>query len=110
MIIQSWLLVGGSELGFLQVARMFAEAGYRVTMVLNRFQYPEAVALRPQLLQYTHDIHFLPTFLRMADYPRYIRHLLESRGIKLVLTSNCQFIYQLLPSLSEQLPDVKFIE
>jgi hypothetical protein len=41
MIVQSWLLLGGSEVGMLSILRHFAELGYRVTMVLTRSRWPE---------------------------------------------------------------------
>lgn len=110
MIVQGWLLVGGSELGFLPIVRTFAEAGYRVTMVLTRFKHPEGLALRPRVAQYTHDIHVLPAFLRMHDFPRYIKYLIDSRGIDTVFMSNSQLIYEILPSLFELTPHTKWID
>lgn len=110
MLVQSWLLVGGSEVGFAEILRVFANAGYSVTMVLTRFKYPDGLALRPRVAQYTNDIHVLPTFLRMHDFPPYIKYLIDSRGIDTVFMSNCVLIYEILPSLSELLPHVKFVD
>lgn len=110
MIIQGWLLVGGSELGFLDVLRHFASEGYRVTMVLTRLKYPEGLALRAQVAKYTNDIHTLPAFLRMPDFPRYIKALIDSRGIQAVLMSNSQLIYHILPALAEQTPGTQWID
>jgi hypothetical protein len=110
MIVQGWLLVGGSELGMLEVMRHFAERGYRVTMVLTRLKYPEGLALHSLVAQYTNDIHTLPSFLRMSDFPRFIKYLIDSRGIHAVLMSNSQLIYEILPSLAEQLPKVAWID
>ena len=75
MIVQGWLLVGGSELGMLEVLRPFAQQGYRVKMVLTRPKYPEGLALHAHVPQYTNDIHTLPAFRRMSDFPRYIKYL-----------------------------------
>lgn len=110
MIIQGWLLLGGSERGFLGILRRLAQAGYRVTMVLTRAQHPTAFALLPQAYHYTHDIHFLPTFLRLNDFPRYIHHLIHSRGISAVLFSNSQLVYEILPALVEMNPHVAWID
>lgn len=110
MIIQAWLLIGGSEYGMLNILRRLALAGYRVTMVLTNVQHPEGFALRPQVAEYTHDIHFLPAFLRTVDWPRYIKHLLDSRGISTVLFSNSLFVYELLPAFVEECPLVRWID
>lgn len=110
MIMQSLLAEKPSEVAFVEVLRTFAEHGYRVTMVFTRHKYPDGVALRPSVMKYTHDIHFLPSFLRMHDFPGYIRYLALSRGIDTIIASNCQMFYQILPSLSEMLPHVKFVD
>lgn len=110
MIIQGWLLVGGSEGGMLEILRHFAERGYRVTMVLTRFKYPEGMALFSQVSQYTNDIHTMPAFLRMSDFPRYIKYLIDSRGVESVLMSNSQLIYEILPALVEETPGVSWID
>lgn len=110
MLIQAWLLVGGSELGFIGLLRTLAEAGYRVTMVFTRVLHPEGFALRPQVLRYTHDVHFLPTFLRMTDFPRYITHLVSSRGITMVIFTNSELMYQILPALVRRSPSTKWLD
>lgn len=74
------------------------------------YKNPEGLELRPYILQLTHDVHTLPAFLRMNDFPRYIKYLVESRGIKEVIMSNTQYTYEALPALAEQMPDVRFID
>ncbi|SCV68129.1 BQ2448_250 [Microbotryum intermedium] len=110
MIIQGWLLVGGSELGMLEITRHLAERGYRVTMVLTRLKYPISLALLDQISQYTEDVHCLPAFLRLSDFPRYIKYLIDSRGIEVVLMSNSQLIYEILPAMVEVTPHVAWID
>jgi glycosyltransferase involved in cell wall biosynthesis len=110
LIVQGWLLVGGSELGFLEVLRHFAVQGIRVTMVLTRMRYPDSIALRGRVAQYTNDIHSLPSFLRMSDFPRYLKYLIDSRQIDTVFMSNSQLIYEILPALAEQTPGVAYID
>jgi len=90
--------------------QLYALAGYRVTVVCTLSKVPEGIELRPFALQYTHDIHILPTFLRMHDFPRYIKYLVDSRGIRQVILSNSQLAYEMLPALAEQMPDVEWID
>jgi hypothetical protein len=110
MIVQGWLLVGGSELGFLEVLRHFAVQGIRVTMVLTRLHYPDGMALRKEVARYTNDVHFLPGFLRMRDFPRYLKYLMDTRQIDTVFMSNSQLIYEILPALAEATPNVAYID
>lgn len=90
--------------------QLYAAAGYRVTVACTLNQHPESVELRPYVLQYTHDVHILPSFLHVHDFPRYIKHLVRSRGIRQALVSHSQLLYELLPALVEQLPDVEWID
>jgi glycosyltransferase involved in cell wall biosynthesis len=110
MFIIPWLYVGGADIGALHQIQIFAEHGYRVTVVCTLYRNPAGLELRPQVLQYTHDVHVLPGFLNAADHPRYIKHLLDSRGISEVILSNSQLVYEMLPALVEQVPRVKFID
>lgn len=90
--------------------QLYAEAGYRVTVVCTLHKKPEGLQLRPEVMKWTHDVHVLPVYLRANDFPRYLTHLIESRGSKEVIFSNSMLIYEMLPALVEELPHVKFID
>jgi len=90
--------------------QLYAEAGYRVSLILTLSKVPDGIELLPQVLQYTHDVHLIPSFLRAHDFPRYFKHIVESRGAKQVILSNSQLTYEMLPALTEQMPDVEFID
>lgn len=110
MFILPWLYLGGADIGALHMIQIYAEAGYRVTVVCTIYKLPEGLELRPWVLQWTHDVHVIPSFLRGSEFPRYIKHLVESRGMDKVIISNSQLAYEMLPALSEQLPRVQFID
>ncbi|GAA5869501.1 hypothetical protein JCM16303_000492 [Sporobolomyces ruberrimus] len=110
MFVVPWLYVGGADVGALHMIQLFAEKGYRVTVVCTLYRNPAGIELRPQVLQYTHDVHILPSFLRAPDIPRYLKYLVDSRGIEEVVFSNSQLVYEMLPALTEQMPHVKFID
>ncbi|GAA6031660.1 hypothetical protein JCM8097_001920 [Rhodosporidiobolus ruineniae] len=110
MFVIPWLYMGGADIGALHMIQLYALAGYRVTVLCTLFKVPEGIELRPYVLQYTHDVHILPSFLRAHDFPRYFKHLVTSRGIKQVVLSNSQLTYEMLPALVEQMPDVEFMD
>ncbi|GAA5890091.1 hypothetical protein JCM5296_004767 [Sporobolomyces johnsonii] len=110
MFVVPWLYVGGADVGAMHQIQLYAEKGYRVTVVCTLYRNPQGIELRPQVLQFTHDVHVLPSFLRAADIPRYIKYLIDTRGIEEVVFSNSQLIYEMLPALTEQMPHVKFID
>ncbi|POY75525.1 hypothetical protein BMF94_1428 [Rhodotorula taiwanensis] len=110
MFIIPWLFVGGADIGALHQIQLYAEQGYRVTVVCTLHRPPDGLELRPRVLQFTHDIHVLPSFLSSTDLPRYIKYLLDSRGIGEVILCNSQLVYEMLPALVERVPHVKFID
>lgn len=110
MFVLPWLYVGGADIGALHMIQLYAEAGYRVTVACTLYKNPAGLELRPLVLQHTHDVHILPSFLRACDFPRYLKHLIVSRGVEEVIISNSQYMYELLPALSDQLPHVKFVD
>ncbi|KAK4058434.1 hypothetical protein OIO90_000593 [Microbotryomycetes sp. JL221] len=110
VFVVPWLYLGGADIGLLHMVQTYAEAGFRVTVIATLFKKPEGIELRPEIMKWTHDVHILPAFLRPNDFPRYIKHLIESRGAREVIFSNSQLIYEMLPALTVELPYVKFID
>jgi hypothetical protein len=57
-----------------------------------------------------HEVFDLPLFLTFADYPRFLRYLVESRGITTVVVHNDLFAYRLLPFLRAWCPQVTVLD
>lgn len=110
LVVLPWLFMGGADLGAVRQVEMLVKDGYRVTVVCTLHDAPKSIELRPWMMQWTHDVHILPTFLRPVDHPRYIKYLAETRHAKMIFFSNAMLMYGLLPSLREQLPDVAFVD
>ncbi|KAM0753612.1 UDP-Glycosyltransferase/glycogen phosphorylase [Meredithblackwellia eburnea MCA 4105] len=110
MIVLPMMAFGGADRAALNIVRMYSEQGYRVTVLCTLNQQPQGILLRPYFLQYTHDIHMIPGFLRTDDMPRYIKHLIQSRGIENVLLLSSQLFYEMLPAITQLLPYLKVID
>lgn len=89
---------------------MLAKAGYRVTVVATLYHPKGGLDLVPHTMQWTSDVHSLPSNTRPVDHARYIKYLIQSRQIDTVIFSHSQLLYQLLPTLAEELPHVKWID
>ncbi|KAJ3278793.1 hypothetical protein HK104_002027 [Borealophlyctis nickersoniae] len=105
-------LLGGttSRRRILELVNGLSRRGWRVTVVSMQKEGSEVTNLRPNYLAITHDVFVLPSFLRVADFPRFIAYLTKSRGIKYAVIAGSEFSYQLLPALVENLPDVHFMD
>jgi glycosyltransferase involved in cell wall biosynthesis len=64
----------------------------------------------PHFARYTPDIFILHHFLRMVDYPRFLRYLICSRQVDVVLVSHSELGYLLLPYLCTHCPEVTFLD
>ena len=64
----------------------------------------------PLFARYTPDIFILHHFLRVADYPRFLRYLIRSRQVDVVLVSHNEFGYMILPYLRAHFPEVTFLD
>ena len=64
----------------------------------------------PQFARYTPDIFILDHFLRLVDYPRFLRYLIRSRDVDVVLVSHSELGYQLMPYLRTHFPNVTFVD
>ena len=95
LLIAPWLTMGGSDKFNLDLLTQLGPRGWEVTIATTLGgEQPWAV----QFARYTPDIFLLDRFLRPADYPRFLRALIHSRGVDAVLISHSEFGYQLLPT------------
>lgn len=91
----------------LDLLRQFTSGGWETTVVAT------APSQHPGLYRFerlTEDIFLPHRFLRPSDYPRFLRYLIGSRQIDLVLVAHSEFGYMILPYLRAHFPDVTFLD
>eukprot|EP00051_Salpingoeca_urceolata_P002022 m.46221 g.46221 ORF g.46221 m.46221 type:complete len:978 (+) comp11842_c1_seq1:126-3059(+) len=110
MIILPWLGNSGWDVFHINLVRALALDGWLVTVVCTMYNPPTSTASRPLVMQYTHDVFTLPSFLRAVDFPRFIVYLAKSRNIDKILLSSTQLAYELLPFLAKSLPNTAFVD
>lgn len=108
LLLLPWLTMGGADKFNLDLLKLLVEQhGYEVTIATTLEGRNEWA---PLFAKYTSDIFLLSHYLRLADYPRCIHYLIESRQIDTVLISNSYLGYQLLPYLRAHCPNVVFMD
>ena len=100
--------IGGADRYALDVAQGLMARDDRVTVVLTRSDEPHTWI--EELRRITPDVFDLPAFLRAGDIPRFLRYLVESRGITHVWISNSMLGYQLLAFLRAHCPHIAFVD
>jgi glycosyltransferase involved in cell wall biosynthesis len=107
LLLLPWVEVGGADRFSIDLADGLRARNCRVTACLLR---PSANPWKHELIMAAHEVFDLPLFLAFADYPRFLRYLVESRGITTVVVHNDLFAYRLLPFLRAWCPQVTVID
>jgi glycosyltransferase involved in cell wall biosynthesis len=108
LILTPWLRTGGADRFVLDLARGLTARGDRVSIALLRGDV--AHTWRDQALEITSDVFNLAEFVPLADYPRFLRYLIESRNITHVVVANSLLGYQLLPYLRAHCPASAYLD
>jgi glycosyltransferase involved in cell wall biosynthesis len=107
LLVVPWLTVGGSDAFNLDLVRHLSGAGWEVTIV-SALQGDQA--WRAAFTAVTPDVFTLPDFLRLSDYPRFIRYVIQSRDVDVVMLTNSEMGYRLLPYLRRHCAGVAFVD
>jgi glycosyltransferase involved in cell wall biosynthesis len=106
LLIVPWMAMGGSDKFILDVVEQLTARGWAITIATTRSDS----AWMPHFSQATEDIFVLPEFLTLADYPRFLLYLLQSRRPDIVMMSHAELGYHLVPFLRAHAPDVTFVD
>ncbi len=107
LFLVPWMVTGGADKVNLDWIAALTGNGYRVTICATLEANHDWLA---EFAKLTQDIFILPNFLRTADYPRFLRYLIESRRIDTVLITGSTFGYQILPYLRSCCPGVSYVD
>ena len=107
LMIIPWMAMGGADKFNLNLVAQMQAKGYEVTIVTT---LPENYPWYQEYARLTPDIFILPNFLCMRDYPRFLHYLIKSRQFDLVMLSNSEMGYKLLPYLRAHCPEVSFVD
>ncbi|MBC7772383.1 MAG: glycosyltransferase [Pyrinomonadaceae bacterium] len=107
LLVAPWLTLGGADKFNLAMVRELTRRGWRVTIATtvqgDHSWMPEFTAITP-------DVFAMPHFLRMPDFPLFLRYLMESRTPDVVMVSNSELGYLILPYLRAHHPDSTFVD
>lgn len=107
LMLLPWLAIGGADKFNLDMLGQLSHRGWEVTIATTlKGEHPWLSSFAGM----TPDIFILDHFLRLVDYPRFLRYLIASRQIDTVLISHSELGYQLLPYLRAYCPDVAVVD
>ncbi|HVU62652.1 MAG TPA: glycosyltransferase [Phycisphaerales bacterium] len=107
LMIVPWLRMGGADRFNLDLARYLTrEAGWEITLATTLPGHPwlsEFTAITP-------DVFCLDHIANPIQFPRLLDHLMASRRPDVVMVSNSQLGYFVLPFLRSRHPDATYID
>lgn len=107
LFLVPWMVTGGADKVNLDWVAALSGSGYQVTICATLDANHQWLS---EFSKLTPDIFALPNFLRCADYPRFLRYLIASRGIGTVLITGSTFGYLVSPYLRAHFPNVTFVD
>ena len=107
VMIVPWMAMGGADKFNLDLLEQLTQRGWEVSIATT---LSGESPWMPAFARATPDIFVLQNFLRRVDYPRFLRSLIQSRQADVVIVSQSELGYQLLPYLRAHCPDIAFID
>ncbi len=107
LFVVPWLTLGGADRWNLDLTKQLAARGWEVTIATT---LEGDHSWEPAFTRVTPDVFALPRLVRLTDRPRLLRSLIESRRPDVVLVSNSELGYRLLPYLRARCPEPVYVD
>jgi len=108
LMLLPWFDMGGADKFNLDFIEQFVNKGWEITLVATIMEAKSTWL--SEFSQYTPDIFMLPLFLKLVDYPRFLRYLITSRQPDAIILSHSELGYHLLPFLRASFPELPIID
>jgi len=107
LMILPWMQLGGADKVTLDIVEQLARRGWETSIIATR---PGDDPWAPRFARWTPDIFNLHNFLRMPDFPAFIRYFIESRRPDVVMITASEFAQMLLPYLRTFCPGPAYVD
>ena len=102
LMIIPWMVTGGADRFNLNLIKNLDKKKFSFTIITT---LPSKNEWRKKFEKYA-TIYDLTTFLEMKDWIRFINYIIRKNNIKLILNSNSEFGYKVLPYLKAEYPEI----
>ena len=106
LMIIPWMVTGGADKFNLDLIKGLNKDEYDFTIVSTE---PSNNPWRLQFEEYA-KIYELPAFMEQKYWPAFIKYLVESKKIDIILTTNSKFGYAVSPYLKANYPEIPIID
>ncbi len=102
LMIIPWMVTGGADRFNLNLIKNLDKKKFSFTIITT---LPSKNEWRSHFEKYA-TIYDLTTFLEMKDWISFINYIIRKNNIKLILNSNSEFGYKILPYLKAEYPEI----
>jgi glycosyltransferase involved in cell wall biosynthesis len=107
LFVLPYLVVGGAERRFNEIARFLRMSGWQVTVTTTDPIDPRQIDTTSEFESITSEIYHLPRFLEQRRWRKFLSYLIKSRNIETVLLGGSSWFYAELPDFRREHPEVK---
>ena len=107
LLLVPWLAMGGADKFNLDLLTQLTRRGWQVCVATTLLSDHPWL---PRFAQCTPDIFLLDKTHPIAEYPQFLHDIIQTQSIDLVLITNSELGYLLLPHLRAQCPDTTFVD
>ena len=102
-----WMVVGGADIFNLELIKRLDKTKYNCIIATTT---PNINKLEQDFKDYAEFVYDMSSFLDRNAYINFVDYIMESRNIDMVVVSNSQYGYYMVPYLKGKYPTVPFID
>ena len=107
LIAMPFVIIGGAERLLSAITKHFTDNGWRVVIVTTLLPGADHGDATAWFKQSTNEIYHLPRFLARSDWLDFIRFIVATKNVNMVLLVGSAFAYDILHWLKISYPDVR---
>jgi len=107
LFIFPWMVVGGADYFNLELIKRLDKTKYNAIIATTT---PNINKLAQDFKDYAEFVYDMSSFLDRSAYINFVDYLMKSRNIDMVVVSNSQYGYYMVPYLKGKYPTVPFID
>ena len=101
-----WMVVGGADFFNLELIKRLDQTKYRAIILTTT---PSDNPIRQEFEDYA-EVYDMASFLEREDYIHFTDYIISSRKVDLVMVSNTEYGYYMVPYLKSKYPKIPFID
>ena len=110
LLAMPYFLVGGAERLLSGLCEYLASHGWRVIVIATLPQESDHGTSIDWFKASTSEVYSLPRFLEPEERADFVAYLLASRHVDCLLNTGSRLVYELLPSLKKNNPDISIVD